>query len=653
MGALIAGAKFRGDFEERLKGVLTEVQGADGKIVLFIDEIHTVVGAGATSDGSMDAGNMLKPALARGELRCIGATTLDEYRTCIEKDPALERRFQQVYVGEPSVQGTTAILRGLKDKYEIHHGVSISDSALVAAAMLSHRYISDRFLPDKAIDLVDEAAAKLRIDATSRPEKLDEVMRQILQVQMESLSLKKEALSDQRAAARRESLEKERAKLEKEKSRIETQFEGEKLELEKVRDVKTAIEKANLQKEQAQNIAGQEYDLNKAAQLEYETIPTLQKELEEIQSQLENDSGGVALLKTQVSDEEIASVVSQWTGVPVTKLLATETNKLTALDKTLDERVAGQPRATKSVADAIVRSRAGLSDPSQPIASFLFLGPTGVGKTELAKALAATMFDSEEAMVRIDMSEYMSKESVSRLIGAPPGYVGYDQGGQLTEAVRRRPYAVVLFDEIDKAHSEVFNVLLQVLDDGRITDGQGRTVNFKNTIIILTSNIGAEPIIANAGKPEKDDEVKLKVLDILRTRYRPEFLNRLDELIIFNPLGKKELRMITQLTLADLRKRLAEKDIQIELTDEAIDVLTDLGYSPEYGARPLKRIVQKELETPLAFGIVQGDFLDGDTLHIEKKSVEVLGEGVDISNSGGPLEFSVASRKAGGSLAAV
>ena len=632
MGALIAGAKYRGEFEERLKAVLNEVQEAMGQVVLFIDEIHTVVGAGA-ADGAMDAGNLLKPALARGQLRCIGATTLDEYRQYIEKDAALERRFQQVFVDQPNVEATTAILRGLKERYELHHGVSISDGALVAAASLSDRYIADRFLPDKAIDLVDEAAAKLRIDATSRPQVLDQVSRRLMQVQMEEISLKQDAQTDARAASRLAALQEESERLRREQAELAARWEAEKGQLEGLRDLKSQIEQTNVEIEQAE----QSYELSKAAELKYSVLPKLQQQLLEAEAKArgenadedtgaEGGAAGVAgaasdtppLLRTTVDEEQIAAVVSQWTGVPVTKMLRSEATKLVSLSDTLGERVAGQETATEAVADAILRSRAGLADPSQPIASFMFLGPTGVGKTELAKALASALFDSDEAMVRIDMSEYMSKESVSRLVGAPPGYVGYEAGGQLTEAVRRRPYSVVLFDEIDKADPEVFNVLLQVLDDGRITDGQGRTVNFKNTIIILTTNIGAGVIVEANGELEKQEEVRLRVLDLLRAKYRPEFLNRLDELILFNPLQKRELRAIARLTLNALTERLATgKQVALEASDAALDVLVDLGYSPEYGARPLKRVVQKEMETPIARRLIEGSIVEGDTVRVD------------------------------------
>ena len=617
MGALIAGAKYRGEFEERLKAVVTDVQASNGEVVLFIDEIHTVVGAGA-ADGAMDASNLLKPALARGELRCVGATTLDEYREYIEKDAALERRFQKIFADQPDVEATTAILRGLKEKYELHHGVSISDGALVAAAVLSDRYITDRFLPDKAIDLVDEAAATMRIDATSRPKLLDQVSRRLLQVQMEEISLKQDAESDPRAATRLAALQEESRKLKAEEAELSARWQGEKARLEGIRTIKEKVDKAKIEIEQAE----QQVQLQRAAELKYDVLPKLQIQLEEAEEAArggaaDGDADAPPLLRTTVGEEEIAAVVAGWTGVPVTRVLSSEMQRLMSLGAKIGERVAGQPQAVESVADAIVRSRAGLSDPSQPIASFMFLGPTGVGKTELCKALAEVLFDADDAMVRIDMSEYMSKESVSRLVGAPPGYVGYESGGQLTEAVRRRPYSVVLFDEVDKAHPEVFNVLLQVLDDGRITDGQGRTVNFKNTIIILTSNSGAKAITDAEGDPSKQDEVRLRVMDILRETYRPEFLNRLDELIIFNPLSKVELRRIAALALGALRKRLAAKEMAIDVSDTALDVLTDLGYSPEYGARPLKRVVVRELESPIARGIISGDFQEGDRLYVD------------------------------------
>lgn len=617
MGALVAGAKYRGEFEERLKSVLQEVQDSAGEVVLFIDEIHTIVGAG-NQEGGQDAGNLLKPALARGQLRCIGATTLDEYKKYIEKDAALERRFQQVLIQQPTVDATTAILRGLKERYELHHGVSIADSALVSAALLSDRYIPERFLPDKAIDLVDEAAAKLRMDATSRPQALDEVTRRLLQVQMEAISLRTDAESDKRAAARLAALQEEVLSLEREQSELSTRWEAEKRGLDGLREMKSEIERVTSEIEQAE----MNYELSRAAELKYSVLPKLRENMELAEAKAQQ--GGVGeeesegrLVKTTVDEEDIAAVISQWTGVPVSKMLKSETLKLLDLPETLSARVAGQRPAVLAVADAIQRSRAGLSDPNKPIASFMFLGPTGVGKTELCKALAATLFDSEESMVRLDMSEYMSKESVARLVGAPPGYVGYEEGGQLTEAVRRRPYSVLLFDEMDKAHPDVFNVLLQLLDDGRVTDGQGRTVNFKNCVVILTSNVGAEDILRGAGDESKADETRLLVLDKLRSTYRPEFLNRLDEFVIFNSLSRSELDQIARLQLRALAKRLAARSIALDVTDAALGVIIELGFNPEFGARPLKRVVQREVESPLARGILAGEFTEGDTVTVD------------------------------------
>jgi len=619
MGALIAGAKYRGEFEERLKAVLQEVEDSAGEVVLFIDEIHTVVGAGK-SEGAMDAGNLLKPALARGKLRCIGATTLDEYKQNIEKDAALERRFQQIMVLQPTVDAATAILRGLKERYELHHGVSIADSALVAAAMLSDRYITERFLPDKAIDLVDEAAAKLRIDATSRPQALDEVSRRLLQVQMEEISLAADAENDPRAAARLQLLQQEAVRLEQSQAELTAKWEGEKGRLDGIRTLKEEVERVGGEIEAAE----QQYDLSRAAELKYSVLPKLKAELEAAEEAARGveggDEEGERLVRTTVGEEDIASIVSQWTGIPATKMLRSETTKLLDLANVLSERVAGQQVAVEAVADAIQRSRAGLSDPDKPIASLMFLGPTGVGKTELAKALAANLFDSEEAMVRIDMSEYMSRESVARLIGAPPGYVGYEQGGQLTERIRRRPYSVVLLDEMDKAHPEVFNILLQLLDDGRLTDGQGRTVNFKNCVVILTSNLGAQYVVDAMDDADREDEVRLRVLDALREKYRPEFLNRLDEFVIFKALGRAQLDQIIRLQLAALSQRLAARRITIDVSQLAVDVLGDLGYNPEFGARPLKRVVQQQVESPLARGLLGGEFTDGDTISIEVDS---------------------------------
>jgi ATP-dependent Clp protease ATP-binding subunit ClpB len=549
MGALIAGAKYRGEFEERLKAVLKEVTDSKGQLILFIDEIHTVVGAGATQ-GAMDAGNLLKPMLARGELRCIGATTLDEYRKYIEKDAALERRFQQVYIDQPSVEDTVSILRGLKDRYETHHNVKISDSALVAAATLSTRYISDRFLPDKAIDLVDEAAARLKMESTSKPEELDEIDRKIIQLKMERLSLQKE--SDAPSRERLERLDKELADLEEKQRTLNAQWQAEKDVLERRKTFKEEIDRVNIEIQQAER----EYDLNKAAELKYGKLTELQRQLEETETQLaQTQNSGRSLLREEVTESDIAEIISKWTGIPISKLVESEKEKLLQLEDELHKRVIGQDEAVTAVADAIQRSRAGLADPNRPTASFIFLGPTGVGKTELGKALAAYLFDTEEALVRIDMSEYMEKHSVSRLIGAPPGYVGYDEGGQLTESIRRRPYAVVLFDEIEKAHPDVFNIMLQILDDGRVTDSQGHTVDFKNSIIIMTSNIGSQFILDLAGDDSHYDEMRSRVMEAMRTSFRPEFLNRIDEIIIFHGLQKSELRQIVQIQVKRLEKR--------------------------------------------------------------------------------------------------
>lgn len=611
MGALIAGAKYRGEFEERLKAVLKEVTDSKGHLILFIDEIHTVVGAGATQ-GAMDAGNLLKPMLARGELRCIGATTLDEYRKYIEKDAALERRFQQVFVDQPTVEDTISILRGLRDRYEVHHGVKISDSALVAAAVLSTRYISDRFLPDKAIDLVDESAAKLKMEITSKPEELDEVDRKVLQLEMERLSLQKE--TDLVSRDRLEKLEKELANLKEEQSTFNARWQAEKGKITKIQTLKEEIDRVNLEVQQAER----DYDLNRAAELKYGKLTDLNRQLQEAEQQLaEAQTSGKSLLREEVTEADIAEIISKWTGIPVSKLVESEMQKLLHLEDELHQRVIGQDEAVTAVADAIQRSRAGLADPNRPIASFIFLGPTGVGKTELAKALAAYLFDTEEAMVRIDMSEYMEKHAVSRLIGAPPGYVGYDEGGQLTEAIRRRPYAVVLFDEIEKAHPDVFNILLQVLDDGRITDAQGHTVDFKNTIIIMTSNIGSQYILDVAGDEDQYEEMRSRVVEVMRSQFRPEFLNRVDEFIIFHGLQKSELRDIVKLQTIRLAKRLADRKMSLKLTDAAIDFIAEVGYDPVYGARPLKRAIQKELETAIAKAILRGDFHNGDTIFVD------------------------------------
>ncbi|HYX14515.1 MAG TPA: ATP-dependent chaperone ClpB [Nostoc sp.] len=611
MGALIAGAKFRGEFEERLKAVLKEVTESGGNIVLFIDEIHTVVGAGATQ-GAMDAGNLLKPMLARGELRCIGATTLDEYRKHIEKDAALERRFQQVYVDQPSVEDSISILRGLRERYENHHGVKISDSALVAAAVLSSRYISDRFLPDKAIDLVDEAAARLKMEITSKPEELDEIDRKILQLEMEKLSLKKE--SDAASRERLEKLEKEIADLKEEQRTLNSQWQSEKDIIDKIQSVKKEIERVNLEIQQAER----DYDLNRAAELKYGNLTSLHRQLETVESELANaQRSGKSLLREEVTEADIAEIISKWTGIPISKLVESEKEKLLHLEDELHRRVVGQEEAVTAVADAIQRSRAGLADPNRPIASFVFLGPTGVGKTELAKALAAYMFDSEDALVRIDMSEYMEKHAVSRLIGAPPGYVGYEEGGQLTEAIRRRPYSVILFDEIEKAHPDVFNIFLQILDDGRVTDAQGHKVDFKNAIIIMTSNIGSQYILDVAGDNAHYDEMRRRVMEAMRNSFRPEFLNRIDEIIIFHGLDKKELRHIVLLQVERLRQRLSDRKISLKLSDVALDFLAEVGYDPVYGARPLKRAIQRELETQIAKAILRGEFIDGNTIFVD------------------------------------
>ena len=596
MGALVAGAKYRGEFEERLKTVLDEVKKSEGEIILFIDELHTIVGAGKT-DGAMDAGNMLKPMLARGELHCIGATTLDEYRQYIEKDAALERRFQPVQIDEPTVEDTISILRGIKERYEVFHGVKISDGALVSAAVLSNRYITDRFLPDKAIDLVDEACAMIKTELDSMPAEVDEITRKIMQLEIEEAALKKEEdhLSKQRLA----DIQLELAELKDKANNLKAKWENEKAGVEKIRNLKEEIEKI---KNDIQ-VAQRNYDLNKAAELQYGKLPAAQKELELAeQSASEKER---KLVHEVVSEEEISEIVSKWTGIPVAKLTASEKSKTLNLADELHKRVVGQDEAVEYVSDAIIRSKAGIKDPSKPIGSFLFLGPTGVGKTELAKTLAEALFDNEQNMVRIDMSEYMEKYSVSRLIGAPPGYVGYDEGGQLTEAVRRKPYSVVLFDEVEKAHPDVFNVLLQVLDDGRITDSQGRTVDFKNTIIIMTSNIGGVDIAEGGG--EITDEIRETVMNKLKQHFRPEFLNRIDETIIFKSLSKENIGSIVDLMVKDLNKRLAGQEITIKLTDEAKSAIIDQGYDPVYGARPLKRFIQKNVETLVARMILAGE----------------------------------------------
>jgi len=606
MGALIAGAKYRGEFEERLKAVLKEVVDADGHIVLFIDELHTVVGAGKT-EGSMDAGNLLKPMLARGELHCIGATTLDEYRKHIEKDPALERRFQQVLVDQPTVEDTISILRGLKERYEIHHGVRIKDVALIAAATLSQRYISDRFLPDKAIDLMDEAASKLRVEINSMPAEMDEMSRRILQLQIEKEALKKE--KDSASKNRLKKLSKELAELQHNFNILTLQWEKEKSALQDLSELKQKIEEVRLQIERAR----QDYNLEEAARLEYGVLPELEKQQETALTVDENSTN--QLLKEEVDAEDIAEIVAHWTGIPVQKLIEGEGEKLLRLPEHLHQRVVGQDEAINLVSDAVIRARSGINDPNRPLGSFIFLGPTGVGKTELARALAEYLFDDEHNMIRIDMSEYMEKHSVSRLIGAPPGYVGFDEGGQLTEAVRRRPYSVLLFDEIEKAHYDVFNVLLQILDDGRLTDSHGRTVDFKNTLVIMTSNIGSQNLIDQMGARISDssdqaDQKKL-VLQELRQHFRPEFLNRVDDTVVFHPLLQEHMSSIIKIQLERLKKRLQEKNISLRLTDKAVDFLAEVGYDPVYGARPLKRAIQKKLETELARAILSGEIQDG------------------------------------------
>ncbi|MDQ5895152.1 MAG: ATP-dependent Clp protease ATP-binding subunit ClpB [Actinomycetota bacterium] len=613
IGALLAGSKYRGEFEERLKAVLTEVQDAEGQIVLFLDELHTIVGAGA-AEGAVDAANLLKPMLARGELRAVGATTLDEYRKHIEKDAALERRFQPVTVGEPDVPDTIAILRGLKERYEVHHGVRIADSAIIAAATLSERYIADRFLPDKAIDLIDESASRLKIEIDSMPTEIDEVERRIQQLEIEREALKAE--TDEASRGRLDTLEQELAELNEKSSAMKARWQTEKGLIESIKEAKIRHEEASREAERAERDA----DLERAARLRYSEIPELEKQVAEAETRLtELQAEGGTMLTEEVTEQEVAEVVAKWTGIPVTRLMEGEVEKLVQMEQRLHDRVIGQDEAVSAVANALRRSRAGLSDPDRPIGSFLFLGPTGVGKTELAKSLAEFMFDSEQAIVRLDMSEYMEKHTVARLIGAPPGYVGYEEGGQLTEAVRRRPYAVVLLDEIEKAHPDVFNTLLQLMDDGRLTDGQGRTVSFTNTVLIMTSNVGSQEI---AGE-NVDERIRERVTEVLETTFKPEFLNRIDDTVIFHRLSKDDIGRIVEIQVDSLTRRVAERDIEIELTEEARTLLGNLGYDPTYGARPLKRVVQKQLVDKLALKILEGEFAEGDSVVIDAAEGEL------------------------------
>ncbi|MGZ8622021.1 MAG: ATP-dependent chaperone ClpB [Solirubrobacterales bacterium] len=613
VGALVAGSKYRGEFEERLKAVLSEVQAAEGQIILFIDELHTIVGAGAT-EGAMDAANLLKPMLARGELRCIGATTLDEYRKQIEKDAALERRFQPVLVGEPDINDTIAILRGLKERYEVHHGVRITDPAIVAAATLSERYIADRFLPDKAIDLIDESASRLKMEIESSPVEIDEVDRRIQQLEIEKQALSKE--KDKASKARLEAIEAELAELNESAAEMKARWQAEKAAIDEIKAAKARLEEAHREAERAER----DQNLERAAELRYGEIPELEKVLVEQEERLKQlHAEGGSLLTEEVTEEDVAEVVARWTGIPVSRLMEGEVEKLIHMEERLHDRVIGQDEAVEAVANALRRSRAGLSDPNRPIGSFLFLGPTGVGKTELARALAEFMFDSEQAIVRVDMSEYMEKHSVSRLVGAPPGYVGYEEGGQLTEAVRRRPYAVVLLDEIEKAHPDVFNVLLQIMDDGRLTDGQGRTVNFTNTILIMTSNVGSDRITG----PMVDESIRESIEEVLATTFKPEFLNRIDETVIFHRLSREDITRIVDLQVELLAGRVRERGIEIELTDDARTLLGNLGYDPTYGARPLKRVIQRELVDKLALRLLEGEFEEGDMVRVDADSGEL------------------------------